>query len=40
MVVKEGESGNNFYIVSEGDYDCYKVDNKDRNIFVKQYGAG
>jgi CRP-like cAMP-binding protein len=25
VVIKEGESGNHFYIISEGEYDCYKI---------------
>lgn len=39
VVIKEGDSGNHFYIVSSGEYDCYKLI-EDENIFIKTYRAG
>lgn len=40
MIIKEGQLGNHFFIVSSGDYDCYKVDSQGHNAFVKKYKAG
>lgn len=39
LVIKEGEQGNNFYVVSEGEYDCYKVIDG-HNVLVKKYQPG
>lgn len=39
VIVKEGEPGNNYYIIAEGEFDCYKLSDGE-NFLVKTYRRG
>jgi len=40
-VIKQGDDGDNIYVVDQGDLDCFKVLNKDEQpTFLKTYHAG
>lgn len=42
VIIKEGEDGNNFYIIETGQLDCYKRLNPfdDKDTFLKTYQPG
>jgi cAMP-dependent protein kinase regulator len=40
-VIKQGEDGDNLYVVDKGDLDCYKRFSKDaENTYLKTYKPG
>ena len=40
VVIKQGDDGDNLYVVDQGQLDCFKEKGKDEKLFLKTYKEG